>query len=160
MTRDGETVTPLLPEPGVWTGMAEANVWAPLRWKHAKIHRGSRRRILRPHQEAGYTSAVVTVAPNPVSLLQSGGVHIRPHMTQSGASSEFFKRLNFWNCPRPSFGLVAPSRIVDPSRTKLARKHCRRVVPGRGSTSQSWRRTHEEGSHSYGVALHCAAIHF
>ena len=29
---------------------------------------------------AGYTSAVVTVAPNPVSLLQSGGVHIRPHM--------------------------------------------------------------------------------
>ncbi len=47
---------------------------------HAKIHRGSRRRILRPHQEAGYTSAVVTVAPDPVSLLQSGGVHIRPHM--------------------------------------------------------------------------------
>ena len=34
-------VTPLLPEPGVWTGMASANVWAPLRWKHAKIHRGS-----------------------------------------------------------------------------------------------------------------------
>ena len=27
-----------------------------------------------PHQEAGYTSAVVTVAPDPVSLLQSGGV--------------------------------------------------------------------------------------
>jgi hypothetical protein len=80
MTGDGETVTPLLPEPGVWTGMAQANVWAPLRWKHAKIHRGSRPRILGPHQEAGYTSAVVTVAPNPVSLLQSGGVHIRPHM--------------------------------------------------------------------------------
>jgi hypothetical protein len=65
MTGDGETVTPLLPEPGVWTGMALANVWAPLRWKHAKIHRGSRRRILGPHQEAGYTSAVVTVAPDP-----------------------------------------------------------------------------------------------
>jgi hypothetical protein len=80
MTGDGETVTPLLPEPGVWTGMAQANVWEPLRWKHAKIHRGSRLRILRPHQEAGYTSAVVTVAPNSVSLLQSGGVHIRPHM--------------------------------------------------------------------------------
>jgi len=41
MTGDGETVTPLLPEPGVWTGMASANVWAPLRWKHAKIHQGS-----------------------------------------------------------------------------------------------------------------------
>ena len=84
MTGDGETVTPLLPEPGVWTGMAQANVWAPLRWKHAKIHRGSRQRLLGPHQEAGYTSAVVTVAPDPISVLQSGGVHIRPHVTQSG----------------------------------------------------------------------------
>jgi len=45
MIGDGETVTPLLPEPGVWTGMASANVWAPLRWKHAKIHRGSRPRF-------------------------------------------------------------------------------------------------------------------
>jgi len=27
------------------------------------------------HQEAGYTSAVVTVAPDPISVLQSGGVH-------------------------------------------------------------------------------------
>jgi len=62
MTGDGETVTPSLPEPGVWTGMAQANVLAPLRWKRAKIHRGSRRRIVGPHQEAGYTSAVVTVA--------------------------------------------------------------------------------------------------
>ena len=83
MIGDGETVTPLLPEPGVWTGMASANVWAPLRWKHAKIHRGSRQRILGPHQEAGYTSAVVTMAPDPISVLQSGGVHIRPHMAQS-----------------------------------------------------------------------------
>ena len=86
MTGDGETVTPSLPEPGVWTGMAQANVSAPLRWKRARIHRGSRRRILGPHQEAGYTSAVVTVAPDQVSLLQSGGVHIRPHMAQSGLS--------------------------------------------------------------------------
>jgi hypothetical protein len=84
MTGDGETVTPSLPEPGVWTGMAQANVSASLRWKRAKIHRGSRRRILGPHQEAGYTSAVVTVAPDQVSLLQSGGVHIRPHMTPLG----------------------------------------------------------------------------
>ena len=81
MTGDGETVTPSLPEPGVWTGMAQANVLAPLRRKRAKIHRGSRRRILGPHQEAGYTSAVVTVAPDHVRVLQSGGVHIRPHMT-------------------------------------------------------------------------------
>ena len=60
MTGDGETVTPSLPEPGVWTGMAQANVWAPLRWKRAKIHRGSRQQIPWPHHEAGYTSAVVT----------------------------------------------------------------------------------------------------
>jgi len=61
LAEDGETVTPSLPEPGVWTGMASANALAPLRWKRAKIHRGSRRwwRSLTPHQEAGYTSAVV-----------------------------------------------------------------------------------------------------
>ena len=92
MTGDGETVTPLLPEPGVWTGMAQANVWAPLRWKHAKIHRGSRQRLLGPHQEAGYTSAVVTVAPDPISVLQSGGVHIRPYMAQSVISRQRSKR--------------------------------------------------------------------
>ena len=81
MTGDGETVTPSLPEPGVWTGMAQANVWAPLRWKRAKIHRGTRQRIPGPHHEAGCTSAVVTVAPDQVRLsLQSRGVHIRPHM--------------------------------------------------------------------------------
>jgi hypothetical protein len=45
MAEDGETVTPSLPEPGVWTDMALANVWAPLRWKRAKIHQGSRREI-------------------------------------------------------------------------------------------------------------------
>ena len=44
----------------MWTGMARANVLGPLRWKRAKIHRGSRRRNIGPHHEAGYTSAVVT----------------------------------------------------------------------------------------------------
>src|SRR5215472_9061832 len=51
-----KAVTPSLPEPGVWTGMAPANVLEPLRWKRAKTHRGSRHRHM-PHQEAGYTSA-------------------------------------------------------------------------------------------------------
>ena len=60
--------------------MASANVSEPLRWKRAKTHRGSRRRDIEPHQEAGYTSAVVTIDPDPAGLLQSGGVHIRPHM--------------------------------------------------------------------------------
>src|SRR5258707_8249213 len=64
LAEDGETVTPSLPEPGVWTGMASANASATLRWKRAKIHRGSRRRrSLTPHKEAGYTSAVVTLGP-------------------------------------------------------------------------------------------------
>lgn len=89
MAGDGETVIPSLPEPGVWTGMASANALGPLRWKRAKIHRGSRRRNIGPHQEAGYTSAVVTVEPDPVDLLQSGGVHIRPHMTQSRRREEW-----------------------------------------------------------------------
>jgi hypothetical protein len=53
--------------------MASANALAPLRWKRAKIHRGSRRRrrSLTPHKEAGYTSAVVTLnqsLPNPVAI--------------------------------------------------------------------------------------------
>ena len=81
---DGETVTPSLPEPGVWTGMASANVSGALRWKRAKTHRGSRRKTVKPHQEAGYTSAVVTIDLDPANLLQSGGVHIRPHMTAPG----------------------------------------------------------------------------
>jgi hypothetical protein len=41
LAEDGETVTQSLPEPGVWTGMVSANALAPLRWKRAKIHRGS-----------------------------------------------------------------------------------------------------------------------
>src|SRR5262245_64906754 len=57
-----KAVTPSLPEPGVWTGMASANVLAPLRWKRAKTHRGSRHRHM-PHQEAGYTSAAVALDP-------------------------------------------------------------------------------------------------
>jgi hypothetical protein len=36
--------------------------------------------FIQPHNEAGYTSAVVTGDPDPADLLQSGGVHIRPHM--------------------------------------------------------------------------------
>ena len=52
---------PSLLEPGVWTDMAYANVWEPMREKRAKIHRGSRRRTIEPHYEAGYTSAVVTI---------------------------------------------------------------------------------------------------
>jgi hypothetical protein len=58
-----KTATPSLPEPGVWTGMASANVLEPLRWKRAKTHRGSRHEHVTPHQEAGYTSAVVVIAP-------------------------------------------------------------------------------------------------
>src|SRR5215831_18430678 len=57
-----KAVTPSLPEPGVWTGMASANVLEPLRWKRAKTHRGSRHRHM-PHQEAGYTSAAVALDP-------------------------------------------------------------------------------------------------
>jgi uncharacterized membrane protein YjjP (DUF1212 family) len=39
-----------LPEPGVWTGMVSANALASLRGKRAKIHRGSRRRSIKPHK--------------------------------------------------------------------------------------------------------------
>ena len=57
-----------------------AYAWGPLRKKRAEIHRGSRRRCIGPLREAGYTSAIVTVEPKPTRPLQSGGVHIHPHM--------------------------------------------------------------------------------
>ena len=43
MVTDRDVALPSLSEPDVWIGMASANVSAPLRWKRAKIHRGSRR---------------------------------------------------------------------------------------------------------------------
>ncbi len=61
--------------------MARANVLGALRGKRAKIHRGSRRRNIKPHQEAEYTSAVVTVDLKLSNPLQSGGVHIHSHMS-------------------------------------------------------------------------------
>ena len=73
--------------------MASANVSGPLRWKRAKIHRGSRQKNIEPHHEAGYTSAVVTLSLSLPNLLQSGGVHIHPHMTASDHSSAREKTL-------------------------------------------------------------------
>jgi len=59
MAGDGETVTPSLPEPDVWTGTACADVSGPLRWKRAKTIEARGGDVVQPHQEAGYTSAVV-----------------------------------------------------------------------------------------------------
>jgi hypothetical protein len=64
MAGDGETVTPSLPEPDVWTGTACADVSGPLRWKRAKTIEARGGDVVQPHQEAGYTSAVVTVDPD------------------------------------------------------------------------------------------------
>jgi transposase len=72
---------PLLLEPDVWTGKADAYALEPMRGKRAEIHRGSRRRCIGPLREAGYTSAIVITEPDPTRPLQSGGVHIRPQMT-------------------------------------------------------------------------------
>ena len=71
---------PSLSEPDVWTGTAQADVWGALRRKHAEIHRGSRRRDIGPLREAGYTSAIAKLEPEPTEPLQSGGVHIHPQM--------------------------------------------------------------------------------
>jgi hypothetical protein len=46
--------------------------------------------FIQPHNEAEYTSAVVTGDPDPADLLQSGGVHIRPHMAHSVVSLRCF----------------------------------------------------------------------
>jgi hypothetical protein len=41
----------------------------------------SRRRLSKPRQEAGYTSAGVIIDPHQPRPLQSGGVHMLPDMT-------------------------------------------------------------------------------
>lgn len=71
---------PLLLEPDVWIGKADAYALEPMREKRAEIHRSSRRRCIGPLREAGYTSAIVITKPDPTRPLQSGGVHIRPQM--------------------------------------------------------------------------------
>jgi len=79
MAGDGETVTPSLPEPDVWTGTACADVSGPLRWKRAKTIEARGGDVVQPHQEAGYTSAVVTVDPDQAGRCNRAGsiyVHI------------------------------------------------------------------------------------
>ncbi len=84
---DGETVTPSIPEPDVWTGMARANALGALRWKRAKIHRGSRQELFRPHHEAGYTSAVVTESRNCQSRCnRAGSIYVHP-ISSTGAAA-------------------------------------------------------------------------
>jgi hypothetical protein len=81
MAGDGETVTPSLPEPDVWTGTACADVSGPLRWKRAKTIEARGGDVVQPHQEAGYTSAVVAVDPDQASRCNRAGsiyVHTWP----------------------------------------------------------------------------------
>src|SRR3954470_24793948 len=73
MAGDGETVTPSLPEPDVWTGTACADVSGPLRWKRAKTIEARGGDVVQPHQEAGYTSAVVAVDPDQASRCNRAG---------------------------------------------------------------------------------------
>lgn len=68
-----KTVTPSLPEPDVWTGTACADVSGPLRWKPAKTIEARGGDVVQPHQEAGYTSAVVTVDPDQAGRCNRAG---------------------------------------------------------------------------------------
>ncbi|WP_271553053.1 hypothetical protein [Bradyrhizobium sp. CCBAU 45394] len=74
MAGDGETVTPSLPKPDVWTGTARADVSGPLRWKRAKTIEARGGDVVQPHQEAGYTSAVVTVDPDQAGRCNRAGL--------------------------------------------------------------------------------------
>ncbi len=101
----------MLLEPDVWTGKANACALEPMRKKQAEIHRGSRRRCIGPLTEAGYTSAIVFPEPDRTRSLQSGGVHIRPHMT---APTQDMFLLNFRSgnaCAR------FPKRLASPGHT-------------------------------------------
>jgi putative transposase len=79
---------------------------AAMSGRHGSLERSALLGI-QPHNEAGYTSAVVTDDPDPAALLQSGGVHIHPHMR------------------RPKAGLVAMAARLC---VMTARYHCPRAV--------------------------------
>jgi len=95
---------PSLLEPGVWTGMAFANVWGPMRWKRAKIHRGSRQRTIEPHYEAGYTSAVVI---QPACCNRAGSIYIHAwHIlarTSVVAGMSLYAGVSPCSAPKPVF---------------------------------------------------------
>ncbi|MGO9232696.1 MAG: transposase, partial [Methylocella sp.] len=93
---DGETVAPSLPEPGMWTGMARANVLGPLRWKRAKIHRRSRRRNIGPHHEAGYTSAVVTEPESVKAVAIGRGQYTSTYVFLDNAPYHHAKLVQEW----------------------------------------------------------------
>jgi len=70
MAGDGETVTPSLPEPDVWTGMALTNVIGALRWK--------RRKPINPSRLAAKTlSSRMTIDPDPADCCNwAGSIYI------------------------------------------------------------------------------------
>ncbi|MER9559185.1 hypothetical protein [Mesorhizobium sp. M0323] len=72
MLGEGETVIPSLPEPDVWTGLGADEVEA--RENPSAL---AAKTLSSPHQEAGYTSAVMTNDPDPADLLQSVGLKKR-----------------------------------------------------------------------------------
>ena len=77
MAGDSETVTPSLPEPDVWTGMALTNVIGALRWKRRKPIEARGEDVVQPHHAAGYTSAVVTIDPDPADCCNwAGSIYI------------------------------------------------------------------------------------
>lgn len=78
-------VTPSLPEPDVWTGTACADVSGPLRWRRAKTIEARGGDVVQPHQEAGYTSAVVAVDPDQAGRCNRAGsiyVHTWAHRSR------------------------------------------------------------------------------
>ena len=58
-----------------------SNVMGALRWKRAKTHRGSRRRRCPAASRSRIYVSSCDHRSQSSRLLQSGGVHIRPHMT-------------------------------------------------------------------------------
>ena len=60
---DGETVTPSLPKPDVWTGTASVDVLGPLRWKRAKPIETRGEDIVQPVCTGNLNPGVVVMEP-------------------------------------------------------------------------------------------------
>ena len=122
-------------EPDVWTGTANTDALEPLREKRAEIHRGSRRRYFGPPQEAGYTSAIVIADPYPKRMLQSGGVHIRPHRTAPFLRLNQRRKLGFHRLRQRVFALVFGFFVVRVICAVPGQGFCRLCEPSRRAGS-------------------------
>lgn len=89
---DGETVTASLPESGVWTGTA-CNVRGAVEVEAGENPSRLGSLNIEPHQEAGNTSAVVTINRIQLTCCNRAGSIYVPHMSRYTLTLRYDKAL-------------------------------------------------------------------